>query len=57
MRRELGYITTIVIAHRLSTIWNADNIILLDKGKIKEIGNHESIMRDFPNGIYYGLVK
>jgi subfamily B ATP-binding cassette protein MsbA len=36
--------TTIVIAHRLSTIKNADRIVILDKGKISDIGTHEQLM-------------
>jgi ATP-binding cassette subfamily B (MDR/TAP) protein 1 len=47
-------ITTIVIAHRLSTIKNADQIIVLENGKIKEIGNHESLLKK--NECYADLV-
>ena len=47
--------TTIVIAHRLSTIENADNIIVLDQGKIIEQGNHEMLIQK--NGLYSNLHK
>jgi ABC-type multidrug transport system fused ATPase/permease subunit len=43
--------TTFVIAHRLSTIMNADKIIVLEKGKIAEIGTHSELMQN-PEGIY-----
>ena len=42
--------TTIIIAHRLSTVIEADNIIVLEKGKIVEQGNHKSLLSK--NGLY-----
>jgi ATP-binding cassette, subfamily B, heavy metal transporter len=47
--------TTLVIAHRLSTIVNADEIIVLDKGRIVERGAHASLLAR--NGIYAALWK
>ncbi len=47
--------TTIVIAHRLSTIENADQILVLDKGKIVERGSHKQLIRN--NGLYSSLHK
>ena len=49
--------TTVVIAHRLSTIRNADKIVVLKKGRIAEIGTHDTLLRDYPNGVYAKLVK
>ena len=47
--------TTIIIAHRLSTIKNADRIILIDDGEIKEEGTHEDLMKI--GGQYASLYK
>jgi len=47
--------TVIVVAHRLSTVKNADQIIVLDKGKIVENGTHEELTAK--KGAYYKLVK
>ena len=48
--------TSIIIAHRLSTILNSDKIILLDKGKIKEIGTHDELLK-IDNGYYKKLFE
>lgn len=56
IRKELGQVTTVVIAHRLSTIRNADKIVVLKKGKIVEIGNHDSLLKEYPTGLYAKLV-
>jgi ATP-binding cassette subfamily B protein len=47
--------TVIVVAHRLSTVKNADQIVVLDKGKVVEIGNHDELTQK--HGVYYNLVK
>lgn len=46
--------TTIAIAHRLSTLKNADRLLVLEKGKVAEIGTHTELLAQ--QGIYYGLV-
>ena len=45
--------TTLVVAHRLSTIQNADKIIVIHKGRIREIGTHQELLAK--RGIYYQL--
>ena len=45
--------TTIVVAHRLTTIKNADNILVIQNGKIVEEGNHDALMAK--NGVYSHL--
>ena len=47
--------TSLIIAHRLSTIKSVDEIVVLDKGKIVERGNHESLMAQ--NGMYKKLIE
>ena len=47
--------TVVVVAHRLSTVKSADQIVVLDKGKITEVGSHEELTRR--QGKYYELVK
>lgn len=46
--------TSIVIAHRLSTIRKADKIVVLDKGRVSEIGTHNELL-EIENGIYRNL--
>jgi ATP-binding cassette subfamily B protein len=47
--------TVVIVAHRLSTVRNADNIIVLDNGRIAEEGTHEQLTTR--RGKYYELVK
>jgi len=46
--------TSIIIAHRLSTIHNANKIIVIDKGEVKESGTHEELL-SMEDGIYKNL--
>ena len=59
IQQSLSYLmkgqTTFVIAHRLSTIINADEIFVLDKGKITERGTHQELIKE--NGLYQKLTE
>ena len=55
MRTLMKGKTCFVIAHRLSTIRSADNILVLDKGRVVEQGTHESLMAE--KGFYYQLYQ
>ncbi len=47
--------TTLVIAHRLATIYQADQIVVLEAGRVVEIGRHQELRAN--NGVYAGLIR
>jgi subfamily B ATP-binding cassette protein MsbA len=55
LQRIMENKTSLVIAHRLSTIKNADEIIVLDQGNIRERGNHQDLIQK--NQLYKKLVE
>jgi ATP-binding cassette subfamily B protein len=55
LRRLLENRTSMVIAHRLSTIQNASKIIVLHKGRVREVGTHQELLRK--QGLYYKLYQ
>lgn len=47
--------TVVIVAHRLSTVRDADQIVVLEKGRIVEVGNHVSLIEQ--KGAYYNLIR
>src|SRR5690606_33106412 len=47
--------TMLIVAHRLSTIQQSDKIIVMQKGEIKEVGNHQTLLKN--KGLYYNLYQ
>ncbi len=45
--------TTLVIAHRLSTIMHADRIVVMDQGRVVQVGNHQELLAQ--GGLYRNL--
>jgi ATP-binding cassette subfamily B protein len=50
LKENIGDSTVILIAHRITTLMNADQIIVMDQGKIVESGTHEELLAK--NGMY-----
>ncbi|KAI5557616.1 hypothetical protein BDE02_18G116000 [Populus trichocarpa] len=57
LERTMSSRTCLVVAHRLSTIQKADKIVVIDKGRVVEEGNHSELLVQGEKGAYYSLVK
>jgi ATP-binding cassette subfamily B protein len=55
LEKMMNVSTMLIVAHRLSTVQHADNIIVLHKGKIVEMGNHQQLLAK--KGLYYSLYE
>jgi ABC-type multidrug transport system fused ATPase/permease subunit len=55
LQRLMRHRTTLIVAHRLSTVRDADAIVVLDGGRIAEIGTHEELLRR--RGAYRELAR
>ena len=55
LKRLMEGRTSVVIAHRLSTIQNADKIVVMHRGEIRETGTHNELLQQ--GGIYYRLYQ
>lgn len=55
LEKMMAVNTMLVVAHRLSTIQHADTIIVMQKGEIKEMGNHQALLKQ--KGLYYSLYQ
>jgi ATP-binding cassette subfamily B protein len=55
LQRLLENRTSLVVAHRLSTIQNASKILVMHKGRVREVGTHQELLR--LQGIYYKLYQ
>jgi ATP-binding cassette subfamily B protein len=55
LKKMMNIGTMIIVAHRLSTIQHVDNIAVMQKGKIVEMGNHQQLLK--LKGLYYNLYQ
>jgi ATP-binding cassette subfamily B protein len=56
LEEQMGKRTTLIIAHRLSTVKRADKILVLENGKIIQVGKHEDLIKQ-QDGLYHKLIE